>query len=63
MIFVPGSKTIYIAISIVLISVSILGGIIMTEKKQELTRNKKEWEIVSEKLKQDNMVVIKEIEL
>lgn len=63
MTFVHGSKNIITAVALVLISISILGGFILTEKKLELNTNKKEWELVSEKMKEKNMAIIKEIEL
>lgn len=63
MTFVHGSKIICLAITIVFITLSVLGAIRLSEKKIELAKNQKEWEIVTKKLQDENKQIVRKIEL
>lgn len=63
MTFVHGSKVICIVMTIVIITLSTLGLLKISEKKVQLAKSVKEWEISSLKLENENNRVVKELKL
>ena len=63
MTFVRGSSGVIISIFIVIVTLFILGGFKISEKKIELKENVKKWEVVSSTLEEENKNIVKEIEL
>lgn len=62
MIYVHGSKILIFLLSLILLSFLTLGCIKLSEKKVELTKNIKEWEIKSSILEKNNKLVQQELE-
>lgn len=63
MTFVHGSKSACLSITIVFITLSILGTLKISEKKIELAKNSKECEIVLESLDEENKEILRKIAL
>ena len=63
MTFVRESSGVIISIFIVIVTLFILGGFKISEKKIELKENVKKWEVVSSTLEEENKNIVKEIEL
>lgn len=61
MTFAHGSRILVISLVMVLITLFIFGGIKLSEKKYEVMKNKKEYEVVTLKLNEKNHQIVEEV--